>query len=77
MAWPPEAIVTLAELDASFEKNFRLLIEYKEKHGDCLVPQSHALGKWVNYMRTRKKQGKLGEELVERLNEIDSVWSVK
>ena len=56
--------------DAFFEKNFLLLIAFKEQHGHWRVPCSHASGTWVNRIRSSKKQCKLEEERVKQLNKI-------
>mmetsp|Transcript_28390 Transcript_28390/g.41783 ORF Transcript_28390/g.41783 Transcript_28390/m.41783 type:complete len:554 (-) Transcript_28390:161-1822(-) len=64
---------------------FEALLAYKEKYGDCLVPQNFAgnpqLGKWVSNQRTAYKllqEGKkstLTNERVERLKNVGFQWS--
>ena len=60
---------------------FDALIEYKEKYGDCDVPQKYVsvsgqrLGNWVNTQRRFRKTKKLSPERVERLNEVGFVWA--
>ena len=65
-----------------WEKNFNLLVQYKEREGDCNVPQSHKedgenLGKWLTTRRMDKKKGKLDAEKQILLEEIGVVWSIR
>mmetsp|Transcript_30108 Transcript_30108/g.46157 ORF Transcript_30108/g.46157 Transcript_30108/m.46157 type:complete len:310 (-) Transcript_30108:137-1066(-) len=57
---------------------FECLVEYKKKHGDCLVPQNYAenskLGRWVHKQRERKRSS-LSFSRVKRLDSIGFVWS--
>ena len=68
-------------LKQSWDEMFDALIEYKEKYGDCDVPQRHVsvsgqrLGNWVNTQRRFRKTKKLSPERVERLNEVGFVWA--
>ena len=58
---------------------------YKNKHGNCLVPQHYpdnkALGKWVDTQRTQYrlrnegKQTPLTEERIKKLEDLGFVWS--
>ncbi|MFK5923321.1 MAG: Helicase associated domain protein [Verrucomicrobiota bacterium] len=54
------------------------LVNYKEEHGDCLVPQRWAenkpLATWVGSQRTIKKKGKLDGDKIKRLGELGFVW---
>ena len=66
---------------------FEQLMEYKEKHGDFLVPQVYEgnpkLGKWVSrqrYFYHRTKMGKstrMTEERQHKLEELGFVWKAK
>ena len=61
-----------------YEK-YLLLEEYKEKHGNCLVPLSHLigdvkLGHWVNNQRRLYKQGKLSANRREMLDALGFSW---
>lgn len=60
--------------DAMFDQ----LKEYKEKHGDCLVPQRYQenpkLGRWVN--KQRENRERLPQDRKELLESIGFVWSV-
>jgi len=66
---------------------YQRLIEYKKKHGNCLVPQQSrtkpeikSLGKWVGNQRAYYKSFKNGKgskitpQRIKALNEIDFVW---
>lgn len=70
-----------------WETRFQELTEYKEKFGDCKVPQHYrenkALGKWVAKQREQFKLLKKGEHSfltpyrLEKLNQIGFVWQVR
>lgn len=45
-----------------WEEQYFKLVQYKEKHGDCLVPQSTALGKWVQMQRDQFKERQRQEQ---------------
>ena len=57
---------------------------YKNKHGNCLVPQRYsknkALGKWVANQRVRLgregKQTPLTKKRIKKLDEVGFVWKV-
>ncbi len=62
---------------ASWEFWFGLLEQYKEEHGDCLVPakskvDGFALGSWVGSQRTTKE--KMSPERVQLLDNLGFVW---
>merc|ERR1712238_388498 len=61
---------------------YNLLVKYKDRAGDCNVPQSHQedgenLGKWLYVQRQAKRKGKLNADKIKRLDEIGVVWSFK
>ncbi len=62
-----------------WEKNFQLLVEFKNKNGHCKVPEtpkSH-LSQWIQYLRSLKKENSLyllGDEKIKILNEIGFDW---
>ena len=77
---------------ASWDERFQELKAYKEKHGDCLVPQRYkpnpSLGRWVENQRSQyhryikaRQAGKttlgiMPEERILQLESIDFVWVV-
>jgi len=73
--------------DEGWMQMFEQLMEYKEQHGDCLVPQVYEgnpkLGKWVSrqrYFYHRTKMGKstrMTEERQHKLEELGFVWKAK
>ena len=70
---------------------FEEMVKYKEKYGDCLVPQKYGkLGGWVDRQRkrykvtlsdkpqtTKAKLKELSAEQIEQLNGLGFVWQVK
>jgi len=66
---------------ASWEEMFFALVEFKKQHGHCNVPQKYdekpKLGLWANTQRTVKKNGKLSEDRVRRLDELGFIWAPK
>ncbi len=66
--------------DLSWERCFRELAVFREKHGHCDVPtqnpQYRRLGGWVANQRHRKKIGKLSPERVARLESLGFRWSI-
>lgn len=70
-----------------WDHRYSELLEYKEKNGNCKVPQHYkenkALGKWVAKQREQfklLKHGKhsfLTEDRLEKLNAVGFVWQVR
>jgi predicted helicase len=65
-----------------WEDMFNLLLQYKEREGDCNAPDKYKkdgenLGTWLNNQRANKKKGKLDNERIRRFEEIGIVWSIK
>ena len=52
---------------------------YKNRHGDCNVPQAweqdQSLGTWVGTQRQRKAKGRLSPERIRRLQTLGIVWN--
>jgi len=68
-------------LAQQWEDMFALLVQYKEREGDCNVPQAHKedgikLGSWLSRQRNDKKSGVLDSDLEERLTSLGVVWDV-
>eukprot|EP00438_Fugacium_kawagutii_P017890 Skav201907 [mRNA] locus=scaffold3992:66369:67490:+ [translate_table: standard] len=63
-----------------WEKAYEELQKYKAEHGDVLVPYSYLtasgfnLGRWVDTQRRKKKNGKLTQGQLDRLDELGFVW---
>jgi len=78
-----EAVDVAAErFNARWNAMFERLVEYKEEHGDCLVPrrfaEDPALGSWVMSQRRESiLDGRMKQERRDRLNSIGFVWSVR
>ena len=55
--------------------------EYRESHGDLIVPQSWKkgdmkLGEWINYQRMAYLRGELSVRQMQDLNLLGMVWSI-
>ena len=64
-----------------WEDRFSLLVQYKNREGNCMVPQPHMeggekLGNWVAHTRHFKKKGKLSQWRIDRLDKIGFAWSI-
>lgn len=64
----------------TWQESFEALVNYKNRHGDCLVPihnhhEDLALGGWVNHQRSKKS--KLTAEQRQKLEGIGFAWSVR
>jgi hypothetical protein len=61
-----------------WESMFAALVEFRRIHGHCRVStldKDHSsLGNWVRTQRTRRRQGKLSEERIRKLDELGFVW---
>ena len=58
-----------------WNENYDLLLEYKQEHGHCNIPQSgifngQQLGAWVDTQRQRYKKGTLLHDRLVRLIEF-------
>jgi hypothetical protein len=66
--------------DAHWEEMFAALVEYKNGHGNCDVPQRRAndegLSKWVVSQRQAHKKGNLSENRIRRLEGIGFRWDL-
>ncbi|NQT37164.1 MAG: Helicase associated domain protein [Planctomycetes bacterium] len=66
-------------LDTLWEEMLLALKEYEAKYGDCNVPalwpDNPTLASWVSAQRLAKKQHKLSDERVKRLEAIGFDWS--
>jgi hypothetical protein len=69
--------------EASWWNNYELLCQYKDKHGDTLVPTANttvdapsSLGRWVARQRYFYQNHHLEEQRISALEEIGFVWNV-
>jgi hypothetical protein len=69
------------DLKSLWGRRYGQLVEFKNAHGHCNVPQRYAanaeLGRWVKDQRTFKVKGKLTQERIELLEEIGFQWKIK
>ncbi len=69
----------LNPMDKNWDSMFVQLIEFKELHGHCNVPNKYpnnpALGTWVYGQRSRYKRKKISKEQINKLNEIGFDWN--
>ena len=57
--------------EEKWESHFRDLAAYKEQHGNCLVPTSTELGRWLCRQRHNFRYKNLKEERKQRLMDLD------
>lgn len=66
----------------TFDEWFELAKEYKEKHGNLLVPSKYvtetgkSLGKWIVSQRQNYDMGKLSIDKIKKLESIGMVWKI-
>ena len=70
-----EAGVTWDPIEAQWEENFALLLEYRDREGDCDVPNRYVergvkLGNWLSKQRTAWMKGSMDAEREWRLEEL-------
>lgn len=71
--------------DTKWDQKFQKLVEYKATYGDCNVPGAWEgdppinckLGQWVQRQRRSKKQRRLSQHRIEKLESIGFVWSLR
>jgi hypothetical protein len=65
--------------DAAWEEKFSKLRAFQATYGHCNIPmvwsEDKQLVTWVSHQRRYRKQGKLSEERIRRLDEIAFVWN--
>ena len=65
------------------EKWYQLAIEYRNEHGDLLVPYNYQtksgekLGGWIANTRQAYKKGDLSQDKIKKLESIGMVWDIK
>lgn len=67
--------------EALWEANFASLVRFKEKHGHCDVKRSNkefsGLAEWVNNQRALKRNKKLSDDRVRRLDAQGFKWNAR
>ena len=68
----------------AWDESLRELIDYKEKYGNCAVPQNYGkLGSWVQEQRVQYRQKlkgscvELTEFRIKLLNSMGFIWAIK
>ncbi|HEY1718817.1 MAG TPA: Helicase associated domain protein, partial [Verrucomicrobiae bacterium] len=73
-----ELEVVWSPFDAAWEEMFAALLNYKQIHGNCNVPQglkkNSRLASWVHTQRGLKNRGQLDNDRVQRLEKKGFVW---
>ena len=66
--------------DQAWEEMHAALSQYKSEHGHCNVPlrwpMNRKLAVWVMQQRVARRQGRLSEERIKRLDEVGLVWDM-
>jgi hypothetical protein len=66
--------------EKKWKNQYEKLVEFKRKHGNCLVPRSYkedmSLGVWVSRQRLLHNKNTIPLDRKERLDEIGFVWKV-
>lgn len=66
-----------------WNKWYKLAVEYRNEHGDLLVPKEYKtksgenLGKWIINTRQAYKKGDLSQDKIKKLESIGMVWNTK
>ena len=64
--------------DEDWRSMYNLLVQYYRENGNTNVPGRHpTLGKWVNRNRMARKNGKLSDERIKLLDDIDFIWDTR
>ena len=71
----------VANKSLPWEEGFEALKEYKEKHGNCRVPESWIennlkLGRWVERQREKYQSEKLSDDHIKRLEDVGFTWYI-
>ena len=67
-------------LSDQWERNYLEAAAYYREHGNLLVPGRYVtpggikLGNWIAHLRMNRKQGKLADDQIRRLNQIGMAW---
>jgi hypothetical protein len=80
-AWRVDKSILLrTDDDKSWHQQYKKLVEFQGKYGNCLAPQNYKedvrFGKWVRYQRQRHSKNHLQLDRKELLDEIGFAWRV-
>ncbi|WCK57351.1 Helicase associated domain protein (plasmid) [Aneurinibacillus sp. Ricciae_BoGa-3] len=67
-----------SRLKDTWEAHFAQLVEFKNKHGHCMVPTNYKnrkLSSWVVQQRSQYNTAQLQQERIDKLNQIGFEWS--
>jgi hypothetical protein len=77
-AWKADDDHTFKPDDKLWHHKYEKLVEFKRKHGHCMVPQKKkgdvSLGMWVSHQRKNHSNNKMRQDRKERLDEIGFAW---
>ena len=74
---PEQSEVLLLGVLSKWEAKMKELIDYKEKNGNCDVPQRESgLGIWVKCQRNCYKNRKLSQKRINQLEDIGFSWGI-
>ena len=72
-----DVLMKLRYWEELWDWRYRELKQYRDKHGDCNVPESQgSLRNWVRWQRKRYKKGKLSQKRLDLLESIGFVWDL-
>jgi hypothetical protein len=78
-AWKADNAPTFKPDDKLWHQRYKKLVEFKRKHGHCIVPRGYnqvasLFGRWVSMQRTTHINDNLRLDRKERLEEIGFAW---
>jgi len=70
-------VIRQHQTSVDWQTRFNTLVAYKEKNGNCNVPQKRDFGRWVHNQRQLYTKGKLSQERTAQLECIGFEWAVE
>jgi superfamily II DNA or RNA helicase len=71
----------IERLGSTWDERYGQMQKFKERYGHCVVPsnwpEDPVLERWVSTQRQFKKNGKLDDNRIRRLDEIGFVWDLR
>ncbi|MBR3242394.1 MAG: Helicase associated domain protein [Parasporobacterium sp.] len=71
---------TIPTREKTWEENFAQALVYYEQNGNLEIPKQYVapngtwLGKWISMQRLNRKQGRLSDEQITKLNKLSMRW---